>query len=156
MTGVREQAVDLPHPALPGADWADAWEGVATPGFSDARAAAKAIIAGFPWWTWPLLALRTVLVLPFDLRGGKPAGDRVGFFPVVSERRDQLVGGIDDRHLDFRIVVDIEDTDSAQAVRLTTLITRHNRGGRLYLAAVLPFHRAIIKSALAQLAPARR
>ena len=155
MRGVREQTVDLPHPVLPGADWADAWEVVAAPGLTDARTAARAIIAAFPCWTWPLLALRTVLVLPFGLRGGKPAGDRVGFFPVVSETHDQLVGGIDDRHLDFRIVVDIHDTGSTRAIRLTTLITRHNRGGRLYLAAVLPFHRAIIKGALARLAPAR-
>jgi Protein of unknown function (DUF2867) len=150
---VSERIITLPHPALPLADWADSWQVLVTNGFPDARTAAKAIVAAFPKWTWPMLVLRTILVLPFGLKGGgNPKADRIAFFPVVSNRPDQLVGGFDDRHLDFRIVVDLESADSGQRVSLTTVIARHNTLGRIYLAFVLPFHRAIIRSALAQIA----
>lgn len=150
---VTERAVTLPHPALPAADWADSWQVAVTERFVDARSAAKAIVASFPKWTWPLLALRQLLVLPFGLKGGgNPKADRIGFFPAVSDKPDQLVGGFDDKHLDFRIVVDLENVGSGQRVSLTTLISRHNALGRIYLAFVLPFHRAIIKSALARIA----
>ncbi|MFN0192565.1 MAG: DUF2867 domain-containing protein [Aestuariivirga sp.] len=146
---VSSRNVMLPHPALPLADWADSWQVDVTGKYLDARSAAKAFVTAFPKWTRPLLLLRTILVLPFGLKGrGNPKSDRVGFFPVVSERPDQLVAGFDDKHLDFRIVVDLEHLGPAQRVSLTTVITRHNALGRIYLAIVLPFHRAIIKSAL--------
>lgn len=152
---VSERAATLPHPALANADWIDSWQVVVPNAYADARLAAKAIVAAFPRWTQPLLALRTVLVLPFGLKGGgSPKADRIAFFPVVSERRERIVAGFDDRHLDFRIVVDLESVGSGQNVSLTTVIARHNTLGRIYLMLVLPFHRAIIRSALRQLSRA--
>lgn len=157
---VSEREVQLPHPALPVADWADAWETTVARNYTNARAAAEAIVSAFPWWSWPLLALRRILVVPFGLKNSQSGvadhvGDRIGFFPVVYSAEHQLVAGLDDRHLDFRIIVDMKDAERAQAIRLTTLIARHNIGGRIYLAAVLPFHRAIIRSALSRLALAQ-
>ncbi len=150
---VTERQASLPHPALVNADWIDSWQVFVAAGFPDARSAAKAIVAAFPKWTWPLLALRALFVLPFGLKGGgNPKADRVAFFPVVGERPEQLVAGFDDRHLDFRIIVDLERIVSGQRVSLTTAIRRHNFLGRLYLAAVLPFHRKIIRSALTRAA----
>lgn len=150
MGWVREVKVNLPHSALPDGDWADAHEVDTVRGFVDARQAGEAIISGFPKWTYPLLYIRQVLVFPFGLKGvdSKPDTDRLGIFPVVSQTARQLVGGFDDRHLDFRIVVDLSDGSLVQVVRLTTVIRRHNQLGRAYLAMVLPFHRLIIRSAL--------
>ena len=152
---VRDLVVTLPHPALPGADWADAYGIRLAVPFTDARSAALAIIAAFPGWTNPLLALRQVLVLPLGLKGaGARHGkaDMIGIFPVCTESATQLVAGFDDRHLDFRIVVDLAGHEDGQDVTLTTVIKRHNLAGRLYLQAVLPFHRAIIRGALARVA----
>lgn len=155
MPVVSEIAVRLPHNALRHADWADAWQTQISRPFDNARKAAEAVGRNFPKWTWPMLVLRQILVLPFGLKGSGQKNDRVSIFPVVSETGEQIVAGFDDRHLDFRIVVDVASAGTApdfQTVTLTTVIRRHNLLGRLYLAAVLPFHRAIIASALKRIA----
>lgn len=150
MQGVREVSAPLPHEALPGADWADAWQADVEQPFATARAAAEAIIENFPAWTGAMMAQRQILVAPFGLKGRPGSGDRIGIFPVVSESREQFVAGFNDRHLDFRIVVELAQPvgKSEQSVTLTTVIRRHNLLGRVYLAAVMPFHRAIISTAL--------
>ena len=157
MQGVCEVPAPLPHDALPGADWADAWQAEVKQSFTSAREAAEAIIENFPAWTGAMMALRQILVAPFGLKGRPGSGDRIGIFPVVSESRQQLVAGFNDRHLDFRIVVDLAESAGkpGQSVTLTTIIRRHNLLGRVYLAAVMPFHRAIISSALRRIGRAR-
>ena len=157
MQGVREVPAPLPHDALPGADWADAWQAEVKQSFTSAREAAEAIIENFPAWTGAMMALRQILVAPFGLKGRPGSGDRIGIFPVVSESRQQLVAGFNDRHLDFRIVVDLEEQAGKpeQAVTLTTVIKRHNLLGRVYLVAVMPFHRAIISTALRRISEGR-
>ena len=157
MQGVCEVPAPLPHDALPGADWADAWQAEVKQSFTSAREAAEAIIENFPAWTGAMMALRQILVAPFGLKGRPGSGDRIGIFPVVSESRQQLVAGFNDRHLDFRIVVDLEEQagKSEQAVTLTTVIKRHNLLGRVYLVAVMPFHRAIISTALRRISEGR-
>ena len=157
MLGVSEVPASLPHDALPGADWADAWRIQISKPFGSAREAAQAVGKNFPRWTWPMLALRQILVFPFGLKGSGPQGDRVSIFPVVSETGEQIVAGFNDRHLDFRIVVDLAESAGkpGQSVTLTTVIRRHNLLGRVYLAAVMPFHRAIISSALRRISRAR-
>lgn len=152
MGKVHEIHVSLPHPVLPESDWADAWQIVSPKPFADAREAAEAIVSSFPRWTYLALALRQLLVAPFGLKGAaSQAGsiDKVGIFPVTQQTGERLVAGFDDKHLDFRIVVDLDETDGVQAVTLTTVIRRHNQLGRAYLGLIIPFHRAIIRSALA-------
>ncbi|MEO1749157.1 MAG: DUF2867 domain-containing protein [Pseudomonadota bacterium] len=152
---VKEISVPLPHPALPGSDWADAYQIVVEQTYASAREAGDAIIASFPSWTSSALALRQVLVTPFGLKGPADearAEDRLGIFPVCAETTNQLVAGIDDKHLDFRIIIDLKELDTGQSVTLTTAIKRHNFLGRSYLLAVMPFHRQIISSALTKLA----
>ena len=77
----------------------------------------------------------------------------IGFFPVVSEARDRVVMGFDDWHLDFRVVVDVSSLNpDRQQVTATTLVRTHNRIGRAYLAFIMPFHRIIVRTMLAQVA----
>lgn len=150
---VHPVAVALPHPALPRADWADAYRTIAATPFADARAAGDAAFSAFPFWVTALLALRNFVVAPLGLKtGARAGGERVGMFPLCDEIPRQLVVGLDDRHLDFRCVVSIDDAAAGQHVEITTLIDRHNRLGATYLALVLPFHRLIIRTILASLA----
>ncbi|MEO1746247.1 MAG: DUF2867 domain-containing protein [Pseudomonadota bacterium] len=155
---VKEIPVTLPHPALPESDWADAWQVVVDPPFVRAREAAEAIVGSFPAWTYPALAVRQIIVTPFGLKGADSVSkqaDVVGIFPVTDETTSRLVAGFDDTHLDFRIIVDLDPTETGQAVTLTTAIRRHNTIGRTYLQMVLPFHRTIIRSGLGKAARRR-
>ncbi|WP_018689901.1 DUF2867 domain-containing protein [Ahrensia kielensis] len=150
---VHEVNVNLPHPALPDGDWADGFSVVVDQPFDNARSAGDAIIAAFPKWMSPALFLRKILVAPFGLKGAihHNGSDRVGIFPITYEASDALYAGIDETHLNFRIVVEIEDHAGGQQVLLKTIIKRHNALGRYYLRLIMPFHRRIITSALAKL-----
>jgi hypothetical protein len=117
-----------------------------------ARRVAEIMLARGPRWAEALLALRNMLVRPFGLKTsgeGEPApGGVIGLFPVISETTDRLVAGFNDRHLDFRVVVDIAPSGTGQEITATTLVKTHNRLGRIYLAIVLPFHRPIVRNML--------
>ncbi|MET0429751.1 MAG: DUF2867 domain-containing protein, partial [Microvirga sp.] len=81
--------------------------------------------------------------------------ERHGIFPVVSAAPDRVVMGFDDAHLDFRVVVDVVPEGRGRRVTATTLVRTRNRFGRLYLAIIKPFHRAIVPAMLAQVGEAR-
>jgi hypothetical protein len=112
-----------------------------------ARRAAEEV-AAFPRLAAGLLAIRNALVRPFGLQTG-PAGegDHVGVFPVLQDGPDELIAGLDDRHLNFKISVLTRSGD----VFLSTWVRPHNLGGRAYLALVMPFHILIVRHAAARL-----
>ena len=120
----------------------------------DARQAAERMLGRRPRWIDMLLALRNMMVAPFGLKTSAPAGvtDLVGMFPVVSQTPERLVAGFDDRHLDFRVVVDVASSGHGQHVTATTLVRTHNLFGRAYLAIIRPFHRLIVRRLLRQVA----
>lgn len=154
---VREisPAVDV-NALLTGAQFADAFRIEIGDRSLDARHAAERMIGNQPWWAEALLTLRNFLVKPFGLKtsgaGTAEPRDMIGIFPVVSETPDRLVAGFNDKHLDFRIIVDIETTTDARSVTATTLVKTHNWLGRTYLAVILPFHRLIVQNLLRQVA----
>ena len=148
-----EVAPDIPNPVFPNADWADAFEIETNRNFENMRSLAQHTVGSMPLWARALLRVRNTLVAPFGL---KPDGfddeqgeqNCVDIFPILEETTNRIVLGLDDRHLDFRIIVDRIETDRAFRLRATTLVQRHNILGRLYIAIVTPFHRLIVKSVL--------
>ena len=139
---------------LTGAQFMDAF-GIDIEGRTlDARQAAEKMLARGPRWIDMLLALRNLMVAPFGLKTSAPSGasDVIGIFPVVSQTPGCLVAGFDDRHLDFRVVVDVAGSGHGQRVTATTLVKTHNLLGRVYLAVILPFHRLIVRRMLRQVA----
>ena len=150
----------LPHPALVAADWSDRFEVTVAKDPGSAEKVARLLFARMPYWVVPLLALRNFLVLPLGLKGAsaentsskKSAEQMVGFFPIVINSPQQAVLGFDDRHLDFRVVVDVLPEAQGQfRVGVQTVIRRHNFAGRLYLFVITPFHRIIVKASMARL-----
>lgn len=141
---------------LAGAQFADAYSVSVGDAVSDARSAAERMFGRSPRWLGALMALRNLLVRPFglatDVSKIADSSRRIGFFPVVNESRERLVLGFDDKHLDFRVVVDLSASDEERRVTGATLVRTHNLLGRTYLAVVLPFHRVILKSMLRQAA----
>jgi hypothetical protein len=141
---------------LAGAQFVDAYSIAVDHRALDARQAAKQMMARQPRWAEALLALRNILVAPFGLKTSgaseRAPKEMIGIFPVLSATPDRLIAGFDDKHLDFRIVVDVATAGTAQNVTATTLVLTHNWLGRTYLAIILPFHRLIVRTLLQQVA----
>jgi len=141
---------------LAGAQFADAFQVTVADTNLDARGAAERMFSTSPRWVQMLLDLRNLIAGPAGLKTsgeGEPnTGGVIGLFPVLSETRERLIAGFDDHHLDFRVVVDVAPDAGGRKVTTTTLVLTHNRLGRLYLAAILPFHRLIARSLLRQVA----
>ncbi len=112
---------------------------------------AAEIITDFPAWARALLLLRRIVTLPFGLdNDGPSAADKLGPFPVEEESDAEIIAGFNDKHLNFRVsVMQVEGV-----VSLATWVEPHNWGGRLYLAAIMPFHIAIARNALNRVAAA--
>ncbi len=115
-----------------------------------ARDAAQ-VITAFPGWARGLLMVRRIVTAPFGLsQDGPEAYDKLGPFPVELDTGTEVIAGFDDKHLNFRVSV---YADSGR-VSLATWVHPHNIGGRIYLAAILPFHILVARNALARVAKA--
>ncbi|MEP0519141.1 MAG: DUF2867 domain-containing protein [Hyphomicrobiales bacterium] len=145
---------ELPNDALENADWADAFmlELPKTP--RTARRIANQTLGSSPKWLKVLLSIRNGLMAPFGLKPGKETSEQpvnsIGFFPVLEETEERIVVGLDDRHLDFRIIVELATKEVTTNVLMTTVIRRHNLFGKMYLAVVSPFHKLIVPRVLLQ------
>jgi hypothetical protein len=141
---------------LAGAQFVDAYRVTVDGAALDARRAAEKMLTHGPRWVDALMSLRNRLVAPFGLKTPAPTGAAstaaIGIFPVLSETPDRLVAGLDDKHLDFRVVIDVAGTADEQRVTATTLVLTHNLLGRAYLTIILPFHRLIVRNMLRQVA----
>jgi hypothetical protein len=139
---------------LAGAQFADAFRITVTEPDLDAPTAAKRMLARNPAWVTGLMRLRNLIVRPLGLKTPVPstgAGEtRIGMFPVIASTPQRVVVGLDDSHLDFRVMVDVVRQDQRTDVTTTTIVKTHNRLGRCYLAAILPFHRIIVRTMLEQ------
>ncbi len=112
---------------------------------------AAEIITAFPGWARFLLMIRSAVTGPFGLsQDGPEAADKLGPFPVQSETEAEIIAGFDDRHLNFLVSV----LSHEGQISLATWVAPHNIGGRIYLAAIMPFHIAIARNALARVARA--
>ncbi|MDQ8730130.1 DUF2867 domain-containing protein [Bradyrhizobium sp. LHD-71] len=142
---------------LPDADFADAFSLVVDDPALDAVTAAHRAMERPPGWIVALMALRDVLVRPLGLRTRYDPQlvrtRRIGAFPVLSQNPARVVMGLDDSHLDFRLVIDVTALDDRRReIVATTLVRTHNRLGRTYLMVILPFHRRIVPGIMAQVA----
>jgi hypothetical protein len=118
---------------LPGHQFADAYK-VPAPRGVDAITATRMAFGHGPAWIRVLMGLRNRLGRVVGLKRSPASG-----FPVIRQSPDEVLMGLDDKHLDFRIVV----TVAGGFATVTTIVRWHNAWGRAYLAAIMPFHRAI-------------
>jgi uncharacterized protein DUF2867 len=145
-----------PAALLAGAQFMDSFRLEVDGAALDARQAAMRMMARPPRWVDALVTLRNIIVAPFGLKTSGATGrlprDIIGIFPVVSETPERLVAGFNDKHLDFRVVVDVATSGRRQSVTATTLVLTHNWLGRTYLATIMPFHRLVVRAMLRQVA----
>jgi hypothetical protein len=95
-----------------------------------------------PSWAGWLLSLRNAIAALFSLKTGRP----LTTFPVMWQTDSEIVTGMSDRHLDFR--VSILKNPAADTVSFTTIVHFNNIWGRLYFLPVRPFHTLIVKTLL--------
>lgn len=100
-----------------------------------------------PKWAALLLALRNRLVAPFGLK--TDIAQTGPLFPVHYESADEILYGLDDRHLDFRISF----LKQEGRIHMATWVHPHNIWGRAYLAIVMPFHILIVRNGMRRLGP---
>lgn len=157
----RVARVELPQnsalePLYAKAGFADAYAiDLPSQATSDAGRLAAHVLMGQPAWVGRLLALRDALVAGFGLKTSSglrddAATDRLDFFRVYDRRPCEIILGEDDRHLDFRLSVLVEDSALPRRLVATTVVTFNHLGGRAYIAAIAPFHRLIVKASLRQ------
>jgi len=80
-----------------------------------------------------------------DVFSGDLAYPEVNFLdamPIIQESDNIYASGMADKHLDFMITV---EKSEGPKVSITTQIWFNKTLGKLYLIAVLPFHKAILK-----------
>jgi hypothetical protein len=145
-----------PAAVLAGAQFMDAYRLEVDGAALDARQAAMRMMARAPRWVDALVTLRNIIVAPFGLKTSgateRLPRDIIGIFPVVSETPERLVAGFNDKHLDFRVVVDVATSGQRQSVTATTLVMTHNWLGRMYLTTIMPFHRLVVRAMPRQVA----
>ncbi len=154
---MRPFSVSIPEDCgqiLPSADFGDAFAIEVNDTMLSAPQAARLAFSQPPGWVAKLLTLRNIVVAPFGLKSGEEpdlSGPHMGL-PVFSSSPERVVLGIDDMHLNFRLIVDVVDLNEAtRRVTATTLVQRNNLLGRVYLATVLPFHKILVPALLSRL-----
>jgi hypothetical protein len=121
-------------------DLEDAWRVRVIPGMpTDPAAWTEAIFHNSPRWVDGLLQLRDALV---PLVGISPSD--ASAFDMLDRTEHELLLGSDERHLDFRGSVLVDDG----WVTLSTVVRLKNWRGRLYMLAVWPIHGILVRSML--------
>ena len=80
--------------------------------------------------------------------GAYRVGDRIGLFEVMYLAPDEVIIGVDDKHLDVRISVCKTRQDGLPQVAVSTVVHEHNALGRVYMFFVRPAHRVIAPATL--------
>jgi len=107
------------------------------------------------WWFRAMLGVRDSVMTRFGVKTTAEmrradGRARVEFFPILDRRADELILGEDDRHLDFRASL-LRRRDAGGQGRelvMTTVVHCHNGLGRAYIAAIRPFHHAVVRSSI--------
>lgn len=123
---------------LPGWHDADAYESAVGPGGPDSAMAAARRMFAPSRRARALLGARDAAVRVVGLEPAVGAGELL--FPVTHAGPGLIVLGLDDRHLDFRVMVQVAEG----RVRCTTAVRYRGRLGRPYFAVVGPFHRRLV------------
>jgi Protein of unknown function (DUF2867) len=119
----------------------------------------QAIFGYPPVWMRNLMRLRNIIAKKLGLKSFNneeiseielsvfrlpyQVGRRAGIFLVQEIEPHELILGVDDRHLNFKISIFIHETKGYRVVSVSTVVVIHNLLGRIYMILIKPFHRFI-------------
>jgi len=112
-----------------------------------------------PRWVGRLMDIRNAVVRRIGLQdvggmadgAGRPAssyqvGDRLGIFTIFAMTAQELLLGIDDRHLDVRVSVLKAAGDGSMRYVVSTVVDVHNWLGHLYMLPVGRIHPVVVRA----------
>jgi Protein of unknown function (DUF2867) len=150
--------------ALNRVDFTDSYEASVSRPTIDAQGAYVAIFGPRPRWIAALMKMRGVFARAIGLKhpassevgeidasaARRPyaVGERAGIFPVQSVQVNEVILGLDDKHLNFRVSVLRYLKSDIEKVAVTTVVELNNGLGRAYLFVIKPFHKLIVRSIL--------
>ena len=124
----------------------------------------KAFFTSSPKWVEKLMTLRDKVVSIFGLKiSGDIAdrkrqldnfkcepGEQIGPFKVFAKTESEVILGEDDKHLNFRISLFLNQKKEHNIKNLTisTTVDFNNWFGRLYFLIIRPFHKLIVPAML--------
>ena len=91
-----------------------------------------------------------------SMRSEYRVGDKIGPWPIFFIADNEIVAGRNNKHLDFRVSVLKAADGDATSVVVSTICSVHNLFGKIYLFFIVPFHRAGVRSLLANAVAAKR
>jgi hypothetical protein len=126
---------------------------------SNPEVLARFLMANQAPWVTALMAIRDAIASLFGLKTAKyllsadaqTSSQQIHYFPVLESYPDEIVLGVNDRHLDFRLSLLCRNPDALnhrRTVVLCTVVHCHNCLGRIYLTIIAAFHRAVVRSGL--------
>ena len=152
------------HARLGEASFHDAFETELADASLSAIEIALRVLAATPAWVEALVHVRNRAVALVGLKDvgalgaidGRPAvaygvGDRLSLFKILSISPDELVLGIDDRHLDVRVSFLKRQKGERSAYAISSWVKTHNALGRLYMIPVGRIHPIIVRTAMREL-----
>jgi hypothetical protein len=94
-----------------------------------------------PKWVIGLMILRNWIVRPFGLKT-RTETESATLFPVIDRNDHEIVMGMNDRHLNFRVSILTDKENSF--IYVTTVVHYNNIWGKVYFLLIKPFHKIII------------
>lgn len=157
ITSVPQPNPSLLEGSLRRVDYADAYGATfANPEPLTVEDAFRSFFRSTPAWIRLLMSLRNALVKRMGLKGPSGSEDVTrtpiepgavfGLFRIYAVGPQEILAGEDDRHLDFRTMVQLRrESDSGYRLTVATAVDFKNVLGRLYFLPVKPFHRLIVR-----------
>ncbi len=123
--------------------------------------AAKAFFSSGPKWVGKLFDLRNKIVSVFGLKTAGDqndstsqlenfkwqVGEQLGLFKVYGINDHEVVMGEDDKHLNFRVSMFLNEKPgdpTKKQLTISTVVQFNNWFGKLYFLPVRPFHKLIV------------
>ena len=124
----------------------------------------RAFFSSAPKWVDKLFGLRNKIVGMFGLKTSGSLdrqqildnlkceqGDQVGLFRVFDKSDNEIILGEDDKHLNFRVSLfldELKDDKLKKQITISTTVLFNNWFGRFYFLLVRPFHKLIVPAML--------
>ncbi|MFE4203620.1 DUF2867 domain-containing protein [Aneurinibacillus aneurinilyticus] len=123
----------------------------------DVGSITRLFLTSVPTWVTHLMKIRDRLVSLIGLKTSNRSkiqnitlkqGSSIGIFRVINRVSNEILLGEDDRHLNFRVSILLDEVDGLKYITVSTVVYFNNWLGRLYFVVVRRVHKAIVPAML--------